>query len=322
MSYSGWLKKIQNLFQVSHDTVRKQLPKRAYKRLVVLSDIHYPSKTRLAGAPYMAKMAAKEEALADINRWHDVDLAVFTGDMVQREGSQSEYATVRSFLRRLRKHKAFVAGNHELLYTVGAGGRLTTGGLADRILHFKRYTRFFGPLYYTRKVGGYLLVFLSPDAVADNNAAVELSQQQLAWLSQTLTENKTYPTIIFCHAPLSGTALPAKNGEARPASRNAVQPAAAIDQILKQQPQVKLWVSGHTHTRPGDADFMDAVNYYDGRILNVYNADWDDGHDIFTNSIYLFADKIVIRTYSHGKHCFLPWFDRVVALGIRSRKAA
>lgn len=83
--------------------------------------------------------------------------------------------------------------------------------------------------------------------------------------------------------------------------------------FLLAHPQVRLWVSGHTHTRPKDGDFMTDANCYHGRILNVYNADWDNESDIYTNSLYLFEDKIVIRTYSHRQHAWLPQFDRVIA---------
>ena len=144
----------------------------------------------------------------------------------------------------------------------------------------------------------------------------------MAWLDQTLSENSQYPTIIFCHAPLSGTALPAADGSARPVRRNAVQPADALERILLAHPQVRLWVSGHTHTRPKDGDFMTDANCYHGCILNVYNADWDNGSDIYTNSLYLFEDKIVIRTYSHRQHAWLPQFNRVIPAAAYLSKAA
>lgn len=323
MARSGWFKKLQSVLGIapSFSDVRSKRAGRAYRRIVVLSDIHYPSKTCISGAPYMNKMATKENALHDISRWRDVDLSVFTGDMVQRDGSQAEYATVKAFVRGLRCRKAFIAGNHELLYSKDGAGHFTTAGLFDRILHMKRYTRTFGPLYYMCRLYGYVLIFLSPD-VTTGQAAVELSQQQLHWLQQVLTENRDAPTIIFCHAPLAGTALPDAAGASRPGERDVAQPAQALADILRHQPQVRLWVSGHTHTRPGDPDFMNPVNYFDGRILNVYNGDWDDNEAIYTNSLYLFADRIVIRTYSHKDHCWLPQFDRVVTAVLRKRLAA
>ena len=137
--------------------------------------------------------------------------------------------------------------------------------------------------------------------------------RQLAWLGQTLAAHRQQPTIIFCHAPLEQTAVSSRPGISLPSPRNSVQPAGDIRTILARHHQARLWVSGHTHTMPSDATFMDDANYYEGRILNVYNSDWDED-TIYSNSIYLYSDKIIIRTYNHTKGIWLPVFDRVVTL--------
>ena len=287
------------------------LERKNYSRLSIISDFHYPCKKLVTPKERLRYMAAKEGALQDMNDWRDLDLAVFTGDMVQRNGSAEEYRLVRLVVNGLKKRKAFIAGNHELLYT-GHGEDLRPCSSTERILHFARYTKTFGPLYYAKEQRGYLLVFLSPDTVT-GGAAVELSHQQLTWLDQTLAAHRQMPTIIFCHAPLENTAVPEKNGVSLPTPRNSAQPAADIRRILARHHQVRLWVSGHTHTMPGDATFMDDQNYYEGRVLNVYNSDWDED-TIYSNSIYLYSDKIIIRTYNHTKGIWLPVFDRVVTL--------
>lgn len=64
---------------------------------------------------------------------------------------------------------------------------------------------------------------------------------------------------------------------------------------------------------PDDATFMDDQNYYEGRVLNVYNSDWDED-TIYSNSIYLYNDRILIRTYNHTEGIWLPAFDRVITL--------
>lgn len=155
-------------------------PQRNYSRLVIISDFHYPCKNLVPPKERLMRMAAKERVLQEMNDWRDLDLAVFTGDMVQRNGDAAEYRLVRLVVNGLKKRKAFIAGNHELLYT-GHHGELRPGSCTERIIHFARYTQTFGPLYYAGEQGGYLLVFLSPDTVT-GGAAVELSHQQLAWL--------------------------------------------------------------------------------------------------------------------------------------------
>lgn len=155
-------------------------PQRNYSRLVIISDFHYPFKNLVTPKERRLRMAAKEKVLQEMNDWRDLDLAVFTGDMVQRNGDAAEYRLVRLVVNGLKRRKAFIAGNHELLYT-GHDGELRPGSCTERIIYFARYTKTFGPLYYAKEQAGYLLAFLSPDTVT-GGAAVELSHQQLAWL--------------------------------------------------------------------------------------------------------------------------------------------
>ena len=51
----------------------------------------------------------------------------------------------------------------------------------------------------------------------------------------------------------------------------------------------------HTHTPPTQPTFANEVNYYHGKLLDVYNPTWD-GKQVWTNSLYLYKDKIVIKT--------------------------
>lgn len=93
------------------------LERKNYSRLSIISDFHYPCKKLVTPKERLRYMAAKEGALQDMNDWRDLDLAVFTGDMVQRNGDAEEYRLVRLVVNGLKKRKAFIAGNHELLYT-------------------------------------------------------------------------------------------------------------------------------------------------------------------------------------------------------------
>ena len=118
-------------------------------------------------------------------------------------------------------------------------------------------------------------------------------------------------TIVFFHAPLTGTLIPYNDKVGSP--RSFAQPSAKIDQILILNPQIKLWVSGHTHTPPTQPTFDNDINYYHGKILDVYNPTWD-GKTIWTNSLYLYKDKIVIKTYDMDKHETLDNLTRTVQI--------
>ena len=43
-------------------------------------------------------------------------------------------------------------------------------------------------------------------------------------------------------------------------------------EVLADNPQVFLWVSGHTHTAATNPNFAAPVNRYKGRIVNLYKA--------------------------------------------------
>ncbi|MDD7195647.1 MAG: metallophosphoesterase [Acidaminococcus fermentans] len=178
----------------------KPVQARRYERIVVCSDIHYGSKTR---EPELRarKIANKKAAVRDINGWEDVDLCVFTGDMVQKTGSPADYKLARELTDRVKKPKEFLAGNHEVIYhrDLSSTGRLVPADPYERGLHLQTYEKTFGPLYHSRKLGQYFLVFLSPDTL-ESKYAVELSKEQLAWLEKELKDHRQepHPDLLPC----------------------------------------------------------------------------------------------------------------------------
>ena len=289
-----------------------------YQRIVVLSDVHYGSKETADKALRAQKMDNKEKTVDEINTWNDVDLCVFTGDMTELAGDSYEYGLARQLTDRVNHPKAFVAGNHEVVYSEvpAVNGALQPANANERFSHIELYKKNFGPLYSAKEMGNYLLVFLSPDEIIGHivgvkPVAVELSQAQLTWLKAVLKANKDRPTLIFCHTPLEGTVLP-DSSENNP--RNFTSPVKDIREILEANPQVLVWASGHTHTPPTDPSFANDVNTFKGtNVLDVYNPAWE-GDEIWTNSYYLYDDKIVIRTWSHKDHKWLNQFDRTISL--------
>lgn len=282
---------------------------RDYSQIVVLSDLHYPTKTRKK-ALRREKIANKESALADINQWSDVDLCILTGDMVQRTGDLLDVRTVRNFLEGLHHPAAFLAGNHEIMYRglPTLPDTLRKGNAGDRLVHLARYRQEFGPLYHSQDLAGYHLIFLSPDCLV-SRYAVELSPEQLSRLQQDLALHRHQPTLIFCHAPLSGTLLP---GSKLDTPWNYTQPAGTIRQLLVQNPQIVLWVSGHTHTSPKSRNFTNALHWIPGtHIWNVYCPTWD-GKQAWTRALRLYPNRIVIRTYDHKKRVWVGKMEKVI----------
>ena len=68
-----------------------------YERIVVISDLHYPSKA-VDAAKRQAIIDNKVKARDEINGWSDVDLKVFTGDMVEMQGSMKQMEEAKQFI--------------------------------------------------------------------------------------------------------------------------------------------------------------------------------------------------------------------------------
>jgi Icc protein len=288
-----------------------------YQRVVVLSDVHYGSKEKVDMPVRIQKMERKNKAVDEINTWNDVDLCVFTGDMVELAGNSYEFDLAKQLTDRVKHPQAAVAGNHEIIYNSypAVRGKLEYADQYERLDHLRMFREKYGPLYSAQKLGNYLLLFLSLDEIDGNFANgkdayyVELSRAERAWLRNQLEANKDCPTLIFCHAPLKGTLL----GEVDEVE--FAYPSDDIRDILEKNPQVLVWASGHMHTPVTDPSFVNEVNKFKGtNVLNVHNSDWDDAAEICTNSFYLYPDKIMIRTWNHNTHQWMPQFDRTIPL--------
>ncbi|MHC1718668.1 MAG: metallophosphoesterase [Acidaminococcaceae bacterium] len=289
-------------------------PQKEYHRIVILSDAHYPSKlsSEENATGRQTKIENKLKTINDINGWNDVDLVVFPGDIVEKLGNEADYSKAKEFVDKLTKAKALIVGNHEFMYddSLTTNGKLKWASPELRAAKLERFKNTFrvNDLYYSRYIDNYLLIFLSPD-VTNGKYLTEISAQQLSWLEKTLDANKTRPTLIFFHAPLAGT-LASYNKDANTANFVA-QPEKQLHDLLMSNPQILLWASGHTHTPATNPSFAAAINFYEGKILNLHNPTLD-GKIIWTNSIYLYPNKIFIRTFNHTTGEFIESLDRTI----------
>lgn len=92
-------------------------------------------------------------------------------------------------------------------------------------------------------------------------AVVKLDAEGLAFLDASLG-GTAKPCLVFCHAPLIGTAGTVKFGE-------AAQPAASIDAILNAHSNAIAWVSGHIHTSIKDPNIFMLKNVGSRSIVAV-----------------------------------------------------
>lgn len=272
-----------------------------YHHLVVLGDPHLPGR----------QLDVKEKTLATINSWPDVELVAAVGDICVDFGTDAEYAAVKDFFAKLDKPLVAITGNHDYLYATPAGsaGGLMPGIRESQEAKLRKFAETFGvqSLYSSRRMGNYLLIFLSAD---NPDFQIGISAAQLDWLRQELENNRQTPTIIFFHGPLQGTLRDYRHWVNKPAA--IAQPSEELHEILVDNRQIFLWVSGHTHTPPSEESYASPINLYAGRITNIHNTDMNKGQ-IWTNSLYLYPDRVLVKTYSHQDQDWLKHFDRIIA---------
>ncbi len=268
-----------------------------YHHLVILGDPHLPGRD----------IENKEKVLETINSWDDVEMVVSVGDICADLGTGDEYQVAKTFFKKLHAPFFPIAGNHDYFYADEKGQLIAgTPTLQEAKLHKFIETFDLKSYYYSKYVGQYLLIFLSADHAG---YLAGMSGPQLAWLRTELANNKKTPTIIVFHGPLNGTLRDYRKWINTPGF--IAQPVAIIDEILKANKQVFLWISGHTHTSPLEESYASSINLYDGRITNIHNKDMNRG-TIWTNSLFLYQDKVVVKTFNHQESIWLTQLERTI----------
>lgn len=269
--------------------------------IVVLGDPHLPGKH-----PQM-----KEEVLEHINEWKDVDMVVAMGDLCSKTGTVEEYTYVKTYFSKLKKPLSVITGNHDFIYMdeLDSNDKLQHASKEIQEAKLKRFQTTFNlpKLYYSMVKESYLLLFLSAD---DPNHLTEISKEQLAWLEQELQSHPKMPTIVFFHAPLENTLETYNRWVNTP--NFVAQPKKKIHELLQANPQLFLWVSGHTHTSAKEASFASKVNQYE-HVTNIHNSDMNKDI-IWTNSLFLEENFVSIKTYDHSKKEWIDTLDRHIAV--------
>lgn len=284
-----------------------------YYHIVIISDLHLPVRTKSfpAAADQKDVWQKKQKLLQTINAWTDVDEVALLGDLAARYGKEAEFKVVDEYVGALRYPYYAVAGNHDYAYKDEPVNKkkqkLAQGTLGEKKAKLAAFQkRYHLPAaYYARDVGNCRLLYLSPDGCGSN---VELSAEQLAWLQQEIATHKNGSVLFFCHGPLKGT-LRTYNKKINTVSATA-QPDTKLAEILAAVPPGSLWISGHTHTPPTNDSYADiSVNRVNRNLVNIHNPTID-AKKLYTNSLYIYKDKLVIRTYDHNNGVWLQALER------------
>lgn len=275
---------------------------KAPSHFVILGDPHLPGKN----------VPLKEKVINTINQWNDVTMVVAMGDVCEHRGTSEEYTFVKTFFAKLTKPLFAIVGNHDYIYDdiLNEDAKLQKANPKEQQKKLQRFQETFGlqTLSYSMVHEGYFLIFLSLDS---SKHLTLLSSEQLLWLSNELEKNKKLPTIVFFHAPLDKTLRDYKHYINKPDF--VAQPVDELREILLKNTQVFLWISGHTHTSPEEESFASSINLYENQVMNIHNTDMNKG-TIWTNSLFLYPDRVVVKTYNHNTNTWLIEFERTILL--------
>ena len=270
--------------------------------LVVLGDPHLPGKF----------LSEKEAVMRTINSWSDVKLVVAVGDICKDLGTEKEYSAARQFFNKLAKPFVPIPGNHDFIYEdiKMPNGKRIKGTASAKQNKLAIFQKTFGvpALYHSKMVENYQLIFLATDDL-QSDQLTRISSKQLDWLRSELNRHRKQPTIIFFHGPLSGT-LSNYNKYAN-SNDFIAQPQDDIREILQKNPQIFLWVCGHMHVPATNKDFRSQINLYENRVYTLHNSDMNR-ETIWTNSLFLFPDKVVIKTYNHRLGAWSPELEKTL----------
>ncbi len=190
-----------------------------------ITDTHIKAKGRLA--------YRKVDTLASLNTCVDhlnalaqrPDIVVMSGDLVDF-GTADEYAIARPALDRLSMPYFVIPGNHD-------DREAMREAFADHL-----YLPRAGFLNYV--IEDYPVRLIGLDSTVTGAPHGEVCPERVAWLAETLSDNKNKPTLIFMHHP------PFLTGIGHMDRQRCMNPTA-FGELIERHSQVQMILCGHVH---------------------------------------------------------------------------
>ena len=187
------------------------------------------------------------------------------------------------------------------------------------------------PVRYYWVVGEALYIMLDPIGYPEPY----LTQESLTFLQTALAKHPGYISVIFCHCPLYNTVLdrdPVQNLDYHSLDPFfALQNSADIRTILGKYKQVRLFLSGHTHSGWGaphlvyseelsghQVTFVNLMSpwytgFHKGATLNedgsVFEFEPDDPDLIVSFAFHIYRDRAVIRLRDHRSRSWMAHWN-------------
>jgi 3',5'-cyclic AMP phosphodiesterase CpdA len=268
-------------------------------RIALLSDTHCQELSPLVSAPGNAKLM---RAVADFKSFKP-DLWLCNGD-VSDDGLPGQHEAFKRILSAVAKPDQIMVttGNHEFY----------DKGTPDDVA-LTRFREAFGlkRAYNNRVVSGIHMVMLADEqwkTAPKNPDWAWLTPEQLNWFEQVLQEQRDKFTVVCLHQPLQETVLGSQGNN----NFGGCGQVAELRAILKKNPQVKLWFSGHTHQlielqgqslKQGEVTFaaLGSTFYLFDSSGSTKNFDASE-----SRMLEVWPDRVVLRSRNHANQA---WFD-------------
>ena len=189
-----------------------------------ISDLHIKRPGELAYGK-VDTVAALRRCVAELNRLDPrPQLVVISGDLADTPNAD-EYGHLKALLAPLAIPWVAVPGNHDNRALMRAALPAHDAQKA-------------GALNSARAVGALDIVLL--DSSVPNRAYGELDADTLPWLETTLAQSRARPVLLFLHHPPFVTGI-------RHMDVQNLHNAAALGEIVRRHPRVRLIAAGHVH---------------------------------------------------------------------------
>jgi 3',5'-cyclic-AMP phosphodiesterase len=280
-------------------------------RVALLSDPHTVESDSVLAVAINGKFS---RAVADYKPLRP-DLWLVNGDIADT-GKSAQLAAFKEIM-------ATVARPEQVLVTTGNHDFYDKEASDEEEL--RRFTEAFSlrTPYSSRVAGGIHFVMLASEMYKTAPGPREwawLTEAQLTWFDQVLTEHKDLFTVVCLHQPLQDSVVWSFGGN----DFGGCGQHKELRQIVKQHPQVKLWLSGHVHMGAdvaGNAARRDGLTFLGlgSTFYQFVHSDapedqggWPSG-DGFKKDLSasqsrmmeVWPDRVVIRARDHARQVWL-----------------
>jgi len=168
-----------------------------------------------------------KDAISQINIMNDVDMIVFSGDVINRP-DKTEFEKFISMANTLKKPWFYAPGNHDIGIVRGLSREEISSLIKQNSLYYE----------YSPNAD-FCFIFLDGVITSGITANGFFPKEELNWLDETLSKNKTKKVVIIQHYPVV---------EPFKSYTHKVKNDAEYLQILDKNPNVIAVVSGHYHS--------------------------------------------------------------------------